>query len=103
MFTESELYEWLMKLTPDVNGDRMMWEGLATKMWMQYKDTDSNKLFDVMEKAKNYEINIPNIEMQKQWQFIKDNVEGKILSIEEFQRIMNGYTEITSAPDTTSL
>lgn len=103
MFTESELYEWLMKLTPDLNGDRMMWEGLATKMWMQYKDTGSNKLFDVMEKAKNYEIIIPNIEMQKQWQFIKDNVEGKILSIEEFQRIMNGYTEITSTTDTTSL
>lgn len=103
MFNESELYEWLMSLNPDTVGDKIMWEGMATKMWMEYNDTNSNKLFDVMEKAKNYEITIPNVEMQETWQFIKDNIEGKVFDLEEFERIANGYTRTTGAKSTTSI
>lgn len=103
MFKETELYEWLMTLSPDTPGDRVMWEGLATKMWMECEDKSSNILFDVMEKAKNYEITIPNVEMQKTWQFIKDNIEGKVFDLEEFERIANGYTRTTGAKSTTSI
>lgn len=103
MFKLNELYEWLMEEPLEKEGDRMIWEGLATKFYIEFGKVDSNKLFDVVQKAKNYGLELPNQEMAKGWEFISQFVDGKILTPEELEKLGDEYTKFTSGENTTSI
>jgi len=103
MFKLNELYEWLMEEPLDSEGDRMIWEGLATKFYIEFGEVDSNKLFDIVEKAKNYGLELPNQEMVKGWEFISQFVDGKILTPEELEKLGDEYTKFASSENTTSI
>ena len=98
MFNKEDLYEFLMEINPDNQSDQMIWVALATKLYLDTSDKESNKLFDVMEKAKRYNLIIPDDESAKGWNFIKDHVEGKISTPEELEKLVieHGFTATTS-------
>lgn len=103
MFKFNELYEWLMEEPLDEEGDRMIWEGLATKFYMEFGNVDPNKLFDVTEKAKSHGVTIPNEEMKTGWLFIKEFVEGKNLTPQELEKLADEYTKFTSGANPTDI
>ncbi len=103
MFKLNELYEWLMQEPLDSEGDRMIWEGLATKFYIEFGSADENKLFDVVEKAKKHGLDLPNQEMAKGWEFIKKFVDGKNLTPQELEKLGDEYTKFTSGENTTSI
>lgn len=102
MFSKSELYESIMEFEPETESDKMIWQGLATKLYIDTEDKNSNKLFDVMEKAKRHNIIVPEPEMAAAWRFIKEHVEGKISSPEELEKLVLDYGLTTIASDTGS-
>lgn len=102
MFSNIELYEYLMEFEPENESDRMIWQGLATKLHIEITDSNSNKLFDVMEKAKRHDILVPEPEMAAAWRFIKEHVEGKITSPEELEKLVLDYGLGTIASNTGS-
>lgn len=104
MFNRQELYEYLMGYDPTPDDDPV-WQAMATKYYIETQDAQSDKLFDIIEKSKKYNINVPDPEMAQGWQFIKDHVEGKITTPEELEKLVNeyGYTTITSSSSSISI
>lgn len=104
MFNRQELYEYLMEYDPTPDSDPI-WQALATKFYIETENTESDKLFDIIEKSKQYNINVPDPEMAQGWQFIKEHVEGKITTPEELEKLVNeyGYTTITSSSSSISI
>lgn len=104
MFNINDIYDYLMEFTPESEGDSQIWQGLATKLYMDITDKSSNKLFDVMQKAKNLNINVPDEEMQSAWQFLKDN-QSKISSPEDLEKIVleYGFGRSTSTENPTGI
>lgn len=104
MFNRQELYEYLMEYDPTPNEDAI-WQALATKFYIETENTQSNKLFDIIQKSKQYNINVPDHEMADGWRFIKEHVEGKITTPEELEKLVtkHGYTTITSSSSSISV
>jgi len=103
MFKLNDLYEWLMEEPLESEGDRMVWEGLATKFYIEFGEIDPNKLFDVVQKAKNYGLELPNEEMAKGWKFISQFIDGKIVTPEELEKLGDEYAKFASGTDSTSI
>jgi hypothetical protein len=102
MFNATELYEYLIEFDPITESDKMIWQGLATKLWLDLKDENSNKMFDVIEKAQRYEIIVPEPEMVSTWQFLKDN-QSKISSPEDLEKLVLEYGLTTTTSNTGSI
>jgi hypothetical protein len=101
MFSKLELYEYLMDFEATSESDKMFWQSLATKFYIETDDPNSSKLFDVMTKAERYQITLPDAEAVAAWNFIKDN-QSKITSPHDLEKIVLEYGLATITSNTGS-
>ena len=82
-----------------------VWQALATKFYIETDNPESDKLFDIVERAKAYNIIVPDPEMARGWEFIKEHVDGKITTPDELEKLVNeyGYRTITSSSSSISI
>lgn len=102
MFNNDYIYEYLMSYNLSDGTDTHVWQALATKLFIDTADKDTNKIFDIIAKAKRFNIHVPDEEMATAWMFVRNNVEGKDLNIDEFEKLVieNGYAATQSNKNT---
>lgn len=99
-------YEFLINTPPQTQGERIIWEGLANKLFIilnqKPNSKNTNKLNTILQLAKQYNIELPNQTMQKGWEFVID-LQKKILdenlTEQQIQEYVNEFARTNSTQD----